>query len=89
MSGDLLWHPSAEAVEKSQLTAFARRVAASHGVAPEDYAALQRQRWSVRSRRGFWRALLELLRRPVADAPRWGARLARDAGARVVSRRRR
>jgi acetoacetyl-CoA synthetase len=57
MSGDLLWDPSAEAVERSQLTAFARRVAASHGVAADDYAALQR--WSVEEPEAFWRALWE------------------------------
>jgi acetoacetyl-CoA synthetase len=57
MSGDLLWHPSAEAVEKSQLTAFARRVAALHGVEGDDYAALHR--WSVEEPEAFWRALWE------------------------------
>jgi len=55
MSGDLLWHPSAEAVEKSQLTAFARRVAGAHGVAAEDYADLHR--WSVEEPEAFWREL--------------------------------
>lgn len=57
MSGDLLWHPSAEAVEKSQLTAFACRAAASHWVAADDYAAVHR--WSVEEPGEFWPALWE------------------------------
>jgi acetoacetyl-CoA synthetase len=47
--GELLWEPSAEAVERAQLTRFARR----YGF--EDYRGLWE--WSVRDLEGFWAAI--------------------------------
>jgi acetoacetyl-CoA synthetase len=47
--GELLWTPSAEAVERAQLTRFARR----YGF--EDYRGLWE--WSVRDLEGFWAAI--------------------------------
>ena len=47
--GELLWKPSAEAVERAQLTRFARR----YGF--DDYRGLWE--WSVRDLEGFWAAI--------------------------------
>jgi acetoacetyl-CoA synthetase len=46
----LLWTPSAERVERSALTRFAR----ARGL-PEDYEELWR--WSVEDLEGFWAAI--------------------------------
>ena len=54
-SGELLWEPSPESVERSQLTAFRRWLAGEHGVEVADYAALWR--WSVDELEDFWAAI--------------------------------
>jgi acetoacetyl-CoA synthetase len=50
---ELLWRPSPERIAQANLTAFAARAAAKHGVQLPDYAALWR--WSVDERSAFWR----------------------------------
>jgi acetoacetyl-CoA synthetase len=54
-SGKLLWKPSAESIERSQLTAFTSWLADEHGVEVEDYEALWR--WSVDELEDFWAAI--------------------------------
>src|SRR5688500_12884440 len=55
-SGELLWEPSPESIERSQMTAFMRWLAASgHNVELEDYEALWR--WSVDELEDFWAAI--------------------------------
>lgn len=53
--GDLLWTPSAERVEASELKRFMRWVEAEHGIAFSDYESLRR--WSVEDIAGFWDAI--------------------------------
>jgi acetoacetyl-CoA synthetase len=48
-----MWQPSPDRVAHANLTAFAARVAARHGVALADYATLHR--WSVENSEAFWR----------------------------------
>jgi acetoacetyl-CoA synthetase len=48
-----LWQPSPDRIAKANLTAFALRAAAKHGVALPDYTALYR--WSVENPEAFWR----------------------------------
>ena len=43
--GEKLWEPSAEAIERSQMTAYMRWLAAEHGIEASDYEALWE--WSV------------------------------------------
>jgi acetoacetyl-CoA synthetase len=50
-----LWQPSPDRVAQANLTAFAARVSAKHGVALADFSALYR--WSVAEPEAFWRAL--------------------------------
>ncbi|TFG92260.1 MAG: acetoacetate--CoA ligase, partial [Myxococcales bacterium] len=50
-----LWQPSAERIERAQVTAFARRLADEHGVSLPDQAALHR--FSVQRPEPFWRAV--------------------------------
>ena len=50
-----LWQPSPERVARANLTAFAARVGARHGVTLPDYTALYR--WSVEHSETFWREL--------------------------------
>ena len=50
-----LWRPSPERIAQANLTAFAARVMAKHGVKLPDYTALWR--WSVEKRPAFWREL--------------------------------
>ena len=49
-----LWTPSAERVERAQLTAFRKRVELATGRRLSDYTALWQ--WSVDERAAFWRA---------------------------------
>lgn len=53
--GDVLWTPSAEARERSRLTAFARWLEPETGRRFPDYAALWR--WSVAEPGAFWEAV--------------------------------
>jgi acetoacetyl-CoA synthetase len=50
-----LWNPSPERVERANVTAFARRIGAQHGVELSDYHRLWR--WSVDHKWDFWRAV--------------------------------
>ncbi len=52
-----LWQPSADRVAQANLTAFAARVAARHGVPLPDFSALYG--WSIREPEAFWRAVWE------------------------------
>jgi acetoacetyl-CoA synthetase len=51
----ILWQPSAEAVEHARLTEFMRWLEAERGLAFEDYEELWR--WSVSDLDGFWRSI--------------------------------
>ena len=50
-----LWQPSPERVAQANLTTFAARVGAQHGVALADFGALYR--WSTAEPEAFWRAV--------------------------------
>ena len=50
-----LWRPSPERIAQANLTAFASRVGAKHGVTLPDYSALYT--WSVEHPETFWREL--------------------------------
>ncbi len=51
----LLWQPSPERIARANITAFARRYAATVGAPSPDYATLWR--WSNDEREAFWRAV--------------------------------
>jgi acetoacetyl-CoA synthetase len=53
--GEKLWEPSAEAIERSQLTRYRRWLAAERGVEAEDYADLWK--WSVDQLEDFWASI--------------------------------
>jgi acetoacetyl-CoA synthetase len=53
--GDLLWTPSPERVEASNLTAFLRWLDLQRGLRMDDYDQLWR--WSVEDLEGFWQAI--------------------------------
>ncbi len=81
-----LWQPSAERIERANMTAFARQVAAAHGERLRDYVALRA--WSVERPELFWPALWQYAgvqaSRPMAGrAGRWRA----DARRQLVRRR--
>jgi acetoacetyl-CoA synthetase len=48
-----LWAPTRERIAQANVTAFARRIEARHGVGVPDYAALWR--WSIDAPEAFWR----------------------------------
>ena len=50
-----LWRPSRERIAQANLTAFAARVGAKHGVVLPDYSALYA--WSVEHPEAFWREI--------------------------------
>ncbi len=50
-----LWEPSAEAIERSAMTAYMRWLAAERGVQADDYAALWE--WSVTELEDFWASI--------------------------------
>jgi acetoacetyl-CoA synthetase len=50
-----LWKPSADRIARANLTAFAARAAAKHGVTLADYSALYR--WSTENPEAFWREI--------------------------------
>jgi acetoacetyl-CoA synthetase len=54
-TGELLWEPSAELVERSRLVEFMRWLERERGLAFEDYEQLRR--WSVDDLDGFWAAI--------------------------------
>jgi acetoacetyl-CoA synthetase len=53
--GEKLWEPSAEAIERSQMTRFMRWLAAERGVDAGDYAELWK--WSVDELEDFWASI--------------------------------
>ncbi len=53
--GEKLWEPSADAIERSQLTAYMRWLASERGVEADDYASLWE--WSVDDLEGFWKTI--------------------------------
>ena len=53
--GEKLWEPSAEAIERSQLTRYRRWLAAERGVEADDYAELWK--WSVDQLEDFWASI--------------------------------
>jgi acetoacetyl-CoA synthetase len=55
--GDLLWTPSAEWVQRSNLTAYMHWLARTRNLKLESYAALWR--WSVSDLDGFWASIWE------------------------------
>jgi acetoacetyl-CoA synthetase len=65
-----LWRPSPDRVAHANLTAFAARAAAKHGVALPDFAALYQ--WSTAEPEAFWRAVWD------------DAGIVGDAGARTL-----
>jgi acetoacetyl-CoA synthetase len=56
-SGELLWEPSAELVERSRLREFMRWLERERGLSPADYHQLWQ--WSVDDLDGFWSAIWE------------------------------
>jgi acetoacetyl-CoA synthetase len=72
---EILWRPSAEQVERTQLTGFARWVAATKGIDATDYAALHS--WSVDDLDGFWRAIWDYFELR-ADGPPGAALTSRE-----------
>jgi len=52
LSGEVLWRPSRERVDRAALTRFAAQVRERHGVEVDDYEALWR--WSVEQLEDFW-----------------------------------
>ncbi|MBA2545233.1 MAG: AMP-binding protein, partial [Solirubrobacterales bacterium] len=52
-----LWEPSADAIERSRMTAYQRWVAETRGVETADYEALWR--WSVEELDDFWASIWE------------------------------
>ena len=55
--GELLWEPSAEAVERSNLTRYTRWLEAERGLELPDYETLRR--WSIDSLEDFWTSIWE------------------------------
>lgn len=55
VSGDLLWQPSAEAIETSQLTAYTEWLAANRGLEPGGYDELWK--WSTDEPGSFWESI--------------------------------
>jgi acetoacetyl-CoA synthetase len=53
--GELLWEPSRGSIERSQMTAYMRWLAAERGVEVDGYAALWR--WSVTELEDFWASI--------------------------------
>ncbi|MCH8913635.1 MAG: hypothetical protein IIA33_08730, partial [Planctomycetes bacterium] len=70
---EVLWQPSEERVERSQMHAFMRAMGEKYGFAPE-WAALHR--WSVEHRDQFWSEMLKLASisasKPAEDVYRTG-----------------
>src|SRR5688572_16701351 len=58
--GEKLWEPSAEAIERSQMTAYMRWLAEERSVEVSDYESLWR--WSVDELEDFWRTIWDYFR---------------------------
>jgi acetoacetyl-CoA synthetase len=65
---EVIWQPSAEAVEHANVTRFMAWLEAERGVHVQDYAELWR--WSVRSLEEFWDAVWQFFEVRAAAAPR-------------------
>jgi acetoacetyl-CoA synthetase len=55
--GELLWEPSAETVERSNLTRYMRWLASERGLEFDDYETLRR--WSISELEDFWTTIWE------------------------------
>src|SRR5689334_9371546 len=53
--GELLWEPSAESIERSQMTRYMRWLAEERGLEFDDYEALWR--WSATEIEDFWASI--------------------------------
>ena len=53
--GEKLWEPGPEAIERSQMTAYIRWLAAERGIEVGDYDSLWR--WSVENLEDFWSSI--------------------------------
>jgi acetoacetyl-CoA synthetase len=58
--GELLWEPSAESVERSQMTRYMRWLADEHGLPFNDYGSLWR--WSATEIEDFWASIWDFFR---------------------------
>ncbi len=67
-----LWEPSAEAIERSQMTAYMRWLAAERGVEAGDYESLWR--WSVENLEDFWQSIWDYF--DVQSSGQWSKVLA-------------
>jgi acetoacetyl-CoA synthetase len=65
---EVLWTPSAEAVERATLTRFQRWLTETRGLQFEDYQALWR--WSVDDLEAFWASIVEFFDVRFEDPPR-------------------
>ena len=54
-AGEMLWEPTPDAVDRSQMTAYMRWLQAERGVQPDSYEALWR--WSVENIEDFWASI--------------------------------
>jgi acetoacetyl-CoA synthetase len=63
--GELLWEPSSESVERSQMTRYMRWLAAERGLEFDDYAALWR--WSATEIEDFWASIWDFFEVQAAD----------------------
>ena len=81
MNGEILWTPSRERIERSQLSRFARAAEHEHGLDLSDYAKLHA--WSIAAPEQFWRAVVTFcgisldgkhgtVLRPSAGGTPWG-----------------
>src|SRR5436190_21307538 len=58
--GELLWEPSADAIERATMTRYMRWLAAERGIALEAYQPLWE--WSVNELEEFWRSIWDFFR---------------------------
>src|SRR4051794_21809170 len=58
--GELLWEPSAESVERSQMARYMRWLTAEHGLEFDDYETLWR--WSATEIEDFWASIWDFFR---------------------------
>src|SRR4051794_9117331 len=58
--GELLWEPSAESIERSQMTRYMLWLAAERGLSFDDYEALWR--WSATEIEDFWASIWDFFR---------------------------
>ena len=78
----VLWTPDEARVERATITRYARWLAETRGVETSGYHELWR--WSVSDIEAFWASIWEFFDVQASRAVRARARVARDAGRRVV-----